>query len=117
MNNAQNPLDALGEGRGESFSLGDFLNLWRKRKWMILGIATAVPLLVAVVGSKRPKVYEASATLVIDSSVPQYMGETFKDVVQFDSNWWTALETIQTELKVLKSFSQAQAVDPAGMKA
>src|SRR5258706_2585958 len=95
---------------GDSFSLGDVLGIWRKRKWMILGIATSIPLIVGFVFSKRPKVYEATASLVIDSSVPQYLGESFKDVVQIESNWWTAQETLQTELKVLKSFSQGLAV-------
>jgi polysaccharide biosynthesis transport protein len=93
--------------------LGDLLAIWRKRKWMILAIVTAIPMLVAFVVSKQPKVYEASASVVIDSFVPQYLGQQFKDVVEIESNWWTAQEMLQTELKVLKSYSQAVAVAKA----
>jgi capsular exopolysaccharide synthesis family protein len=105
----QNLLDGQVPGAG-GFSLGDLLTIWRKRMWLILGIVTAIPLLTGFFVSKQPKVFEASCSLVIDSQVPQYLGQTFKDVVQIESDWWSAQETLQTELKVLKSFSQARAV-------
>ncbi len=109
MNESQASLESAS-ARGSSFSINDLLAIWRKRKWMILGIATAIPLLVGFVVSKQPKIYEASTSIVIDSSVPQYLGQSFKDVVEIESNWWSSQETLQTELKVLKSYSQALAV-------
>src|SRR5690348_16776193 len=100
LNDHQQLLDS---GGGASFSLNDLVGIWRKRKWMILGIATAIPVVAGFVVNKQPRVYEATASLVIDSSVPQYLGQSFKDVVQIESNWWNSQETLQTELKVLKS--------------
>ncbi|HZS42484.1 MAG TPA: polysaccharide biosynthesis tyrosine autokinase [Polyangia bacterium] len=108
MSEPQQLLDPAA-GRGSAFSINDALTIWRKRKWMILGIVTAIPLLVGFVVSKQPKVYEAQTSIVIDSSVPQYLGQNFKDVVEIESNWWSAQETLQTEFRVLKSYSQALA--------
>jgi capsular exopolysaccharide synthesis family protein len=85
----------------------------RKRAWMILTIVVALPTLVGVVVSKEPKIYRASTTLVIDSTVPQYLGSSFKDVVDLEANWWSAQETLQTELKVITSYSQGLAVAKA----
>src|SRR5262249_9190174 len=39
-----------------------------------------------------------------------YLGQTFKDVVEIETNWFSQQETLQTELRVIKSYSQAQAV-------
>ncbi|HEY1586051.1 MAG TPA: polysaccharide biosynthesis tyrosine autokinase, partial [Polyangia bacterium] len=49
------------------------------------------------------------ATLIIDSSVPQYLGQNFKDVVEIESAWWNAQETLQTELNVIHSLSESVA--------
>ena len=103
-------LDAQSTTPAGGIKLGDLVSVWRKRKWMILAIICTIPTLAAMVVTKQPKIYEASASLVIDSFVPQYLGAQFKDVVEIESNWWTAQETLQTELKVLKSYSQAVAV-------
>src|SRR5260370_6838138 len=86
-------------------SLGTFVSILRKRLWLIVGIVVAVPSLVGFFVSKQPKIYEATATLIIDASVPQYMGPGFKDVVEMESNWWDPQETLQTELRVIHSFS------------
>jgi capsular exopolysaccharide synthesis family protein len=105
---AQDPLlatDAASPGP----SLADVMRILRKRRWMILGIAMAVPALTGFVVSKQEKVYESAASVVIEASVPQYMGQNFRDVVDVEANWWTAQEMLQTELRVLKSYSQAVA--------
>ncbi len=77
---------------------------------MILGIVIAIPSLVAFTVSKEPKVFEATASIVIESSAPQYLGEGFRDVVDLETSWWGAQERMQTEQHVLKSYSQAVAV-------
>jgi capsular exopolysaccharide synthesis family protein len=102
--------DPLSQLQTPGLSLASLLSTLRKRAWMILGIAVSVPSLVAFVVSKQPKIYEATATIIIDSSVPQYLGANFKDVVEIESNWWNAQETLQTELRVIKSLSESTAV-------
>jgi capsular exopolysaccharide synthesis family protein len=102
---------------GDSPSLGlkldQLVGALRKRAWMMAAIVITIPTVVGFVVSKRPKVFEATATMVIDSSVPQYLGAQFKDVVEIESNWWSSQETLQTELRVLRSHSQAVAVAEA----
>src|SRR5262245_39017968 len=106
--NTADPLLALTSSSGPS--LADVLRVLRKRKWMIAAITLAVPLLSGLVTSKQPKIYETSASIVIEASVPQYLGQSFKDVVDVEASWWTAQEMLATELRVLKSHSQAVAV-------
>ncbi|HEY1584597.1 MAG TPA: hypothetical protein VGH63_02850, partial [Polyangia bacterium] len=82
--------DPLMQLSGSSFNLEAALSTVRKRLWLIVAIAVSVPALVGFVVSKQPKIYEADATLIIDSSVPQYLGQNFKDVVEIESAWWNA---------------------------
>ncbi len=101
--------DPLMQLSGSSFNLDAVLSTIRKRLWLIVAIAVSGPALVGFVVSKQPKIYEASATLIIDSSVPQYLGQDFKDVVEMESAWWNAQETLQTELNVIHSLSESVA--------
>src|SRR5688572_24162852 len=107
------PSETLLEGGQTALSLASFVSILRKRKWMILAIVLTVPVVVGFVVSKQPKVYQSSASVVIDSTVPQYLGSSFKDVVELETNWWSAQELLQTELRVMKSQSQAMAVAKA----
>jgi capsular exopolysaccharide synthesis family protein len=89
------------------------LSTLRKRLWMIIAVTLAIPALVGFVVSKQPKVYEATATIIIDSSVPQYLGAEFKDVVDIQQNWWSAEQSLQTELRVIHSLSESVATAKA----
>jgi capsular exopolysaccharide synthesis family protein len=107
------PLDKLNESSPSTPSLAAVFGVLRKRMWMICGILVAIPSLVGLAVSKQPKVYEATTSIVIDASVPQYLGQNFKDVVEISGDWWTQQETLQTELRVIKSYSQAVALAQA----
>src|SRR5437016_1932464 len=102
----------LSEGENRQ-SLRSMLVTLRKRAWLIAAIIVAVPALVGFVVSKQPKVFRAQTSLIIESSVPQYMGANFKDVVELETSWWNSQETLQTELRVIQSHSQALAVAQA----
>src|SRR3954464_14903671 len=105
-NQASTPsVDALLGAPSSGPSFGDVVRVLRKRKYMIVGIAIAVPLIAGFIVSKQPKIYEASTSVVIEASVPQYLGQNFRDVVEMEASWWSAQEMLQTELRVIKSFS------------
>ena len=106
------PLDKLGEAKS-GFQLSTVLVALRKRLWMVLAISVVVPVLVGLWVSKQPRVYEASASIVIEMTVPQYLGAGFKDVVEVDQNWWSSRENLETEFRVIRSFSTAVAVAKA----
>lgn len=104
------PLAQLGGSGAGSFDLGAVLGRLRRRKWLILGIAITVPAVVGFLVSKQPKVYQSSASIVIDIAVPQYLGSGFRDVVEIEPSWWSSRENLETEFRVLRSESQALAV-------
>jgi polysaccharide biosynthesis transport protein len=106
------PLAKLGS-QSNGPNVRNLLAVLRKRKWLILGISLTVPLLVGFLVSKRPKIYQASTSIIIDTSVPQYLGQGFKDVVEGETNWWSSRESLETELRILRSHSQALAVAAA----
>jgi polysaccharide biosynthesis transport protein len=103
------PLDRLTEAKS-GLQLSTLLVALRKRVWMVLAISVVVPALVGLWVSKQPRVYEASASIVIEMTVPQYLGAGFKDVVEVDQNWWSSRESLETEFRVIRSFSMAVAV-------
>ena len=102
------PLSQLS-GAPPAISLGSLFSVLRKRLWMILGIVVAVPPLVGFVVSKQPKIYEATATLIIDSSVPQYMRPQLQGRRRDRVELVDSQETLQTELTVIHSYSPALA--------
>lgn len=103
-------LDRLQEPAQDDFSLRDALAVLRKRAWMIAAFAIAIPTIVGAVKSKEPKIYSTSASLIIDITIPQYLGSNFRDAIDVDSAWWSSRENLETELRILHSHSQAVAV-------
>jgi succinoglycan biosynthesis transport protein ExoP len=89
------------------------LNILNKRKWLIVGITLCAGVAAGLVVSKQPRVYEATASIVIELSVPQYLGQGFRDVVEVEPSWWHSRETLSTEFRTLNSRSQAIAVAQA----
>src|SRR5436305_1572137 len=96
--------DNLDQFAGQQKSGPDFgtvVRILRKRKWMILGIAGLVPVLVGVMANRQTRIYQATASIVIDIAVPQYLGSGFRDVVEIEPSWWSSRENLETEFRVL----------------
>ncbi|HEY0715395.1 MAG TPA: polysaccharide biosynthesis tyrosine autokinase [Polyangia bacterium] len=93
--------------------MSSILGLLRKRKWLILGLTACAGIATGFVVSKQPPVYEATASIVIELSVPQYLGSGFRDVVEVEPSWWSSRETLETEFRTLRSLSQATHVAKA----
>jgi succinoglycan biosynthesis transport protein ExoP len=94
----------------ESAPTGQVLAILRKRKWLIAGLTICAGVATGLVVSKQPRIYDATASMVIELSVPQYLGSGFRDVVEVEPSWWHSRETLQTEFRTLNSRSQAIAV-------
>src|SRR5687767_11428908 len=108
----QDPIANLNQQRSTP-QVATILNLLRKRKWLILGLTLSAGLATGLIVSKQPRVYEATASIVIEVSVPQYLGAGFRDVVEVEPSWWHSRETLETEFRVLRSHSQAVSVGRA----
>ena len=105
----KDPLANDPQDRGPA-PVGKILGILRKRMWLILITTVCAAVATASVVSKQPRVYEATASLVIELSVPQYLGSGFRDVVEVEPSWWHSRETLATEFRTLNSQSQAVAV-------
>jgi polysaccharide biosynthesis transport protein len=109
----EDPLAKLGNPGGARPQLGSIVGLLRKRKWLILALTACAGVATGFVVSKQPPVYEATASIVIELSVPQYLGSGFRDVVEVEPSWWSSRETLETEFRTLRSLSQATFVAKA----
>src|SRR5580704_2772679 len=50
----------------ESSSIGEYLRVLQKRKWIILGCVVTIFSVVAIASLRMPKVYEAGGTIAIN---------------------------------------------------
>jgi polysaccharide biosynthesis transport protein len=108
----QDPLANALQARGTP-QIGQLVTLLRKRKWLILGLTACAGAATGLLFSKQKPTYEATASIVIELSVPQYLGSGFRDVVEVEPSWWQSRETLETEFRMLRSHSQAVAVAKA----
>jgi succinoglycan biosynthesis transport protein ExoP len=105
----QDPLTNIAKSGGNA-PASQILAILRKRKWLILAVSLCAAIATGLVVSKQPRVYEATASIVIELTTPQYLGQGFRDVVEVEPSWWHSRETLQTEFRTLSSRSQALAV-------
>jgi succinoglycan biosynthesis transport protein ExoP len=103
----------LGTIGGPRPQFGSIMGLLRKRKWLIVALTACAGVATGFVVSKQPPVYEATASIVIELSVPQYLGSGFRDVVEVEPSWWSSRETLETEFRTLRSLSQSSFVAKA----
>jgi capsular exopolysaccharide synthesis family protein len=91
---------------GTARELRHYLNVLRKR-WRVMAIVLVVSLAVAFVYTLRQsKIYEATCSLVIDSSAPQVL-ENVKDVIEMGS---ASHEFYATQYRIIRSRDIAQRV-------
>jgi polysaccharide biosynthesis transport protein len=105
----QDPLANALQSRATP-QIGQLLSVLRKRKWLILGLTACAGVATGLIASKQRPTYEATASMLIELSVPQYLGSGFRDVVEVEPSWWQSRETLETEFRMLRSYSQAVAV-------
>jgi len=86
-----------------------YFELIRKRKWVLLA-CLAVGLTAAVLYTMRQtRIYEASASVVIDPQPPQVFGSQVQEVVQLGAgSYWSNQEYYNTQIDILQSFDLAK---------
>ncbi len=83
---------------------------WR-RKWVILGVAVLVTGLAALHTLRKPKVYAASTSLIIDVAAPRVLDSDVKEVMGDErSNYWFNKEYYTTQNQVITSRAVATRV-------
>jgi capsular exopolysaccharide synthesis family protein len=91
---------------GTARELRHYLNVLRKR-WRVITAVLAASLVVAFVYTiRQPRVYEATCSLVIESSAPQVL-EGVKDVIEMAAS---SREFYSTQYRIIRSREIAQMV-------
>jgi polysaccharide biosynthesis transport protein len=77
----------------------------RKRIWIITAVV-AVGITAAVLYTRsRPKIYQASASVVIDPTPPQVFGNQVQEVIQLGAqSYWSNQEYYNTQLEILTRY-------------
>jgi capsular exopolysaccharide synthesis family protein len=89
-----------------TLNLRHYVHLLRKR-WRIIAATMVLGLAVSLVYTiRQPRTYEATCSLVIESTAPQVL-EGVKDVIEMAA---TSREFYQTQYRIIRSFENTQKV-------
>lgn len=92
----------------------DLRTYWRvvvRRRWLILGTFLIAMLGTAAYTLRLPKIYSATATLVIEMSAPKVLGNgAVQDVAESSAPFWFSKEYYETQFTVMKSRAVADRV-------
>src|SRR4051812_42347476 len=92
------------------FELRDLLAVLRRRRWLALGVPLGCIVLGALVTARMPRIYRATAKVIIDESAPEVLSEV-KDVYTMGgTGYWAGPEYMQTQFEVMHSRPVAQKV-------
>ncbi len=94
----------------DGFDLRRTLEVLRKRRWVILGVAALVMGLIGLKTLREPKVYTASVTLIIELQAPKVLGDQVQDVAESSASFWQTKEFFETQFRILKSHAVAERV-------
>jgi len=76
---------------------------WR-RKWIVLGVAVLITGVAALQTMRKPKVYAASTSLIIDVAAPRVLDSEVKELMGDErSNYWFNKEYYTTQNQVITS--------------
>ncbi len=98
----------LDEGLGTK-SLQDYILLARKYWWIITLVFSAGVALSVLYTLRQPKIYQASASIVIDPQPPQVFGSQVQEVITLGTgSFWSNQEYYNTQVEEIKSFDLAK---------
>lgn len=95
--------EAQSSGPEFEIDIREHLKILRKRMWLIGGIALAVVALGVVYLAITPRVYRATASIIIESSNPRVLGDQSDSVDFGPGDYWSNKEYFETQYKILSS--------------
>ncbi len=95
-----------------------YLRAFWRRKWVVLGVAVLITGLAALQTLRKPKVYAASTSLIIDVTAPRVLDNDVKELMGDErSNYWFNKEYYATQNQVITSRAVAtRVVDKLGLQ-
>jgi capsular exopolysaccharide synthesis family protein len=93
------------------------LRVLSRRRWLVLSFVVSVVGLAAIYTLRQPKIYEASTSLIIDSTPPRFLDSQVQEVVDTGTgSYWYNKEYYETQYKVMTSRAVSQrVVDKLGL--
>jgi polysaccharide biosynthesis transport protein len=97
---------------GQELDLRAYWRVILRRRWTILGVFAAVVAATLLVTVRQPKIFSATATLVIDANAPRVLDkEQVQDVAESGAGGYlSSREYYETQYKVIGSRTVAQRV-------
>ncbi len=99
------------------FNFKNALSVLFRRRWVIIGTFVPIFAAVALYTLRQPKVYEASASMIIDVAAPHVLDSQVQDVSDSAaSGYWWSREYTETQFKVITSRAvAARATEKLGL--
>lgn len=112
MNERAQSIDAPSPGMGDGGTdVHYYFTVLKKRKWLMLAVTTMVLAAVVAGTARRPKIYEAIASVIMNPHAPRSLGGQSENVVELGSgNLWDNSEYYNTQFRILRSRSLAEEV-------
>jgi len=93
----------------DSIDLRHYLQVVEKRKWLIAAVAAATLAVTLIYTLRQPKIYSATATVLVETSAPQVLGQSVNEVVDLGTgSYWYNKEYFNTQLNIVKSRDVAE---------
>ena len=100
---------AQGIDDDERIDLRRYAEVLRKRFWLVLIVATVSTAIAFGWTLRQPKIYRASATIIIDTQTANVLGRQVSDVVQLGTGgYWGDTAFFNKEYTVIRSRAVAR---------
>ena len=98
-----------GDDDDRLVDLHAYIEIIRKRKWVILATCVVGVALTALYTSRQTRVYAAGAKIVIDPQAPQVLGSKVEEVVPLGTGSdWANERYYNTQLEAIESYDLAE---------
>jgi polysaccharide biosynthesis transport protein len=102
------------EGNNQFGGIADLYRYWHvvnKRKWLILGSVIVITAVALGWTWRKPRIYQATATVILDPQAPKVLGGQMAEVVQLGTGaFWANADYYNTQYKIIRSRSIAEHV-------
>ncbi len=97
--------NSLPEENSDGIDFGYYLQVIRRRAWVIASALVLGVTLAIVFTLAKTKVYEATASIVIDPRPPQVFGSEIQEVVQLGTGtYWANKEYYNTQVEIVAGY-------------
>lgn len=94
---------------GDDIELLRYVNVLRKRKWIMLAVVAVGMTLAVIYTMRQTRIYQATASVVVDPAPPQVFGSQVQEVIQLGSdNYWANQEYYNTQIDIIQSYPLAR---------